>query len=72
MNEINAQRRLKDAATAKADGEKILLVKAAEADKEAKYLSGLGVAQQRRWAEGGNRREARGEGDTERGRVRVD
>jgi len=47
MNEINAQRRLKDASTAKADGEKILLVKAAEADKEAKYLSGLGVAQQR-------------------------
>jgi len=47
MNEINAQRRLKDAATAKADGEKILLVKMAEADKEAKYLSGLGVAQQR-------------------------
>ena len=47
MNEINAQKRLKDAMTAKADGEKILLVKAAEADKEAKYLSGLGVAQQR-------------------------
>jgi regulator of protease activity HflC (stomatin/prohibitin superfamily) len=47
MNEINAQKRLKDASTAKADGEKILLVKAAEADKEAKYLSGLGVAQQR-------------------------
>jgi regulator of protease activity HflC (stomatin/prohibitin superfamily) len=47
MNEINAQKRLKEAATARADGEKILLVKAAEADKEAKYLSGLGVAQQR-------------------------
>mmetsp|Transcript_5550 Transcript_5550/g.7212 ORF Transcript_5550/g.7212 Transcript_5550/m.7212 type:complete len:256 (-) Transcript_5550:154-921(-) len=47
MNEINAQKRLKEASTAKADGEKILLVKAAEADKEAKYLSGLGVAQQR-------------------------
>jgi len=47
MNEINAQKRLKDASTAKAEGEKILLVKAAEADKEAKYLSGLGVAQQR-------------------------
>ena len=48
MNEINAQRRLKDAATAKADAEKILLVKAAEADKESKYLSGLGVAMQRK------------------------
>jgi regulator of protease activity HflC (stomatin/prohibitin superfamily) len=49
MNEINAQKRLKEASTAKADGEKILMVKAAEADKEAKYLSGLGVAQQRRY-----------------------
>ena len=47
MNEINAQNRLKEAASAKGDGEKILLVKAAEADKESKYLSGLGVAQQR-------------------------
>lgn len=47
MNEINAQNRLKEASSAKGDGEKILLVKAAEADKESKYLSGLGVAQQR-------------------------
>jgi regulator of protease activity HflC (stomatin/prohibitin superfamily) len=48
MNEINAQKRLKEAMSAKAEGEKILLVKAAEGDKEAKYLSGLGIAQQRR------------------------
>ena len=48
MNEINAQKRIKDAATAKADGEKIVKVKQAEAEKEAKYLSGLGVAQQRK------------------------
>jgi len=47
MNEINAQKRLKDASAAKAEGEKIVKVKAAEADKEAKYLSGLGVAMQR-------------------------
>ena len=31
-----------------ADAEKILQVKAAEADAEAKYLSGLGVAKQRK------------------------
>lgn len=48
MNEINAQNRLKEASSARGDGEKILLVKMAEADKESKYLSGLGVAQQRR------------------------
>jgi regulator of protease activity HflC (stomatin/prohibitin superfamily) len=48
MNEINAQTRLKNAATAKAEGEKIVKVKQAEAEKEAKYLSGLGVAQQRK------------------------
>ena len=49
MNEINAQNRLKEASTARGDGEKILMVKMAEADKESKYLSGLGVAQQRRY-----------------------
>jgi regulator of protease activity HflC (stomatin/prohibitin superfamily) len=48
MNEINAQNRLKETASARGDGEKILQVKMAEADKESKYLSGLGVALQRR------------------------
>lgn len=47
MNEINAQKRLKEATVDKAEGEKILLVKAAEADAESKYLSGVGVARQR-------------------------
>jgi len=48
MNEINANRRLKEAAQFRADAEKIALVKAAEADAESKYLSGLGVAKQRK------------------------
>ena len=40
MNEINASKRLKEAAFEKAEGEKILLVKSAEAQAESKYLSG--------------------------------
>lgn len=48
MNEINASRRQKEAATEKAEADKILLVKAAEADAESKYLSGVGVARQRK------------------------
>jgi len=48
MNEINASKRLKSAATHKAEADKIKQVKAAEADAEAKYLSGIGVARQRK------------------------
>jgi regulator of protease activity HflC (stomatin/prohibitin superfamily) len=48
MNQIEAQRRMRMAAQEKAEGEKILIVKAAEADAESKYLSGAGVARQRR------------------------
>lgn len=48
MNEINASKRLKAAATHKAEADKIKQVKAAEADAEAKYLSGIGVARQRK------------------------
>lgn len=48
MNEINASRRLKEAASHKAEADKTRLVKAAEADAEARYLSGLGVARQRK------------------------
>jgi len=48
MNEINAAKRLKEAATHKAEADKIQQVKAAEADAEARYLSGLGVARQRK------------------------
>lgn len=48
MNEINASQRLREAAAEKAEAEKILQVKAAEAEADSKYLSGLGVARQRR------------------------
>jgi len=48
MNEITAQRNYKNAAKNKAEGEKMLLIKAAEAECESKYLSGVGVARQRK------------------------
>ena len=48
MNEINSSKRLKYAVAERAEGDKILKVKAAEAEAEAKYLSGVGVAKQRR------------------------
>jgi len=48
MNEINSSKRLKYAVAEKSEGEKILQVKAAEAEAEAKYLSGVGVAKQRK------------------------
>ncbi|CAM6097938.1 unnamed protein product [Calypogeia fissa] len=47
MNEINAAQRLRVAARDKAEAEKILQVKRAEGEAEAKYLSGVGVARQR-------------------------
>lgn len=48
MNEINSSKRLKYAVAERAEGAKILQVKAAEAEAEAKYLSGVGVAKQRK------------------------
>lgn len=47
MNEIDANRRLRMAATEKAEAEKVLKVKSAEADAESKFLQGQGVARQR-------------------------
>ncbi|KAK3276889.1 HIR complex subunit [Cymbomonas tetramitiformis] len=47
MNEINAAQRLRVAATDKAEAEKIMIVKSAEADAESKYLTGVGIARQR-------------------------
>ncbi len=47
MNEINAAERLRVAATEKGEADKILKVKAAEADAESKALSGKGIADQR-------------------------
>jgi regulator of protease activity HflC (stomatin/prohibitin superfamily) len=48
MNDINASRRLREAAGYKAEANKTAQVKAAEAEAEARYLSGLGVARQRK------------------------
>jgi regulator of protease activity HflC (stomatin/prohibitin superfamily) len=47
MNEINASKRLKEAAYQRAEGEKIVKVKRAEAEAESMYLSGVGVAKSR-------------------------
>ncbi|KAJ4872082.1 Hypersensitive-induced response protein 1 [Raphanus sativus] len=47
MNEINAAARMRLAAHEKAEAEKILQIKRAEGEAEAKYLSGLGIARQR-------------------------
>jgi len=47
MNDINAAKRTRIAATDKAEAEKILLVKRAEAEAQTKYLSGVGIARQR-------------------------
>lgn len=47
MNEINAAQRLRLAAYEQSEAEKIRVVKAAEADAEAKYLAGQGIARQR-------------------------
>lgn len=48
MNEINASRRLRLAMTERAEAEKILAVKQAEAEAESKYLQGQGIARQRK------------------------
>jgi len=48
MNDINVFSRLREAAFEKAEGDKILQVKSAEADSESKFLSGKGVAKQRK------------------------
>eukprot|EP00252_Welwitschia_mirabilis_P017901 TRINITY_DN398_c0_g1_i1.p1 TRINITY_DN398_c0_g1~~TRINITY_DN398_c0_g1_i1.p1 ORF type:complete len:286 (+),score=69.57 TRINITY_DN398_c0_g1_i1:249-1106(+) len=47
MNEINSAQRIRVAALDKAEAEKILQIKRAEAEAEAKFLSGLGIARQR-------------------------
>jgi regulator of protease activity HflC (stomatin/prohibitin superfamily) len=48
MNEIQAQTRLQVAAQAKGEANKILTVKAAEAEAESKRLQGEGIANQRK------------------------
>lgn len=48
MNEINKQRRLRDAAVMQAEAQKITVVKNAEAAADAAQLQGEGIARQRR------------------------
>merc|ERR1719384_913632 len=48
MNEINKQRRLRDAPIMAAEAEKVRVVKAAEASADAAQLQGEGIARQRR------------------------
>lgn len=48
MNEINASKRLKEAAKEKAEADKIQVVAIAEAEAESKRLQGEGIANQRR------------------------
>jgi regulator of protease activity HflC (stomatin/prohibitin superfamily) len=48
MNEINAAQRLRVAATEKGEADRILKVKAAEAEAQSKALQGKGIADQRR------------------------
>merc|ERR1712007_423713 len=48
MNEINKQKRLRDASIMAAEAEKIKVVKAAEAAADAAQLQGEGIARQRR------------------------
>ncbi|GLJ22457.1 hypothetical protein SUGI_0422740 [Cryptomeria japonica] len=47
MNEINAAQRMQLASVYKGEADKILQVKKAEGEAEAKYLAGVGVARQR-------------------------
>mmetsp|Transcript_33822 Transcript_33822/g.96729 ORF Transcript_33822/g.96729 Transcript_33822/m.96729 type:complete len:303 (-) Transcript_33822:53-961(-) len=47
MNEINKQKRLRDAAVMAAEAEKIKIVTKAEADADAARLQGVGIAKQR-------------------------
>ena len=48
MNEINASKRLRQATTERAEAEKLLVVKKAEAESESMFLQGQGVARQRK------------------------
>ncbi|CAE7845884.1 HIRL2 [Symbiodinium microadriaticum] len=47
MNEINASRRMREAAFEKGEADKLLKIKASEADAEAKRLAGVGMANMR-------------------------
>lgn len=53
MNQIQMAQRAKAAANDEAEGKKLRVIKAAEADSEAKRLSGVGLAEQRKAIVGG-------------------
>ncbi|CAK0878991.1 unnamed protein product [Prorocentrum cordatum] len=59
MNEINKQKRLRDAAQMASEAEKIRVVKKAEADRDAAMLQGEGIARPAR-GQGGLRRAVTG------------
>lgn len=48
MNEINSSKRYREASYQRAEGEKVVKVKRAEAEAESMYLSGVGVARSRK------------------------
>ena len=48
MNEINSSQRMKEAAYQRAEGDKVVKVKRAEAAAESMYLSGVGVSKERK------------------------
>jgi hypothetical protein len=48
MNEINSSQRMREAAYQKAEGDKVVKVKRAEAAAESMYLSGVGVSKERK------------------------
>jgi len=48
MNEINASQRMRMATLERAEAEKVLAVKAAQAEAESKHLTGVGIARQRK------------------------
>jgi regulator of protease activity HflC (stomatin/prohibitin superfamily) len=53
MNQIQVYQRMRSAVTDKAEAQKAATIKAAEADAEAKRLSGVGLAEQRKAIVGG-------------------
>jgi len=48
MNEINASQRMRMATLERAEAEKLLAVKTAQAEAESKHLTGVGIARQRK------------------------
>jgi len=64
MNEINKQKRLRDAAVMASEAEKVRVVKKAEADCEAARLAGEGIAKQREAIVDGLKRSVTAPGET--------